>query len=223
MEKFFIVATPIGNLEDMGMRALRVLKESDAIICERPTHTLKLLSHFNITGKKLVSYTEANKTRAIPAILKLLETQSCAFVVDAGTIGVSDPGPELVAAVRERGIGIESIPGPSALTSAIALAGERMNDVRFVGFFPMKLKERTALLTELKHGQYLAFYEAPHRIRKTMEFLQTAAPQCHAILASEISKVHEKIIAGNPASVLDAFSRDARLEKGEFVVFVRNS
>lgn len=222
MEKFFIVATPIGNLEDMGMRALRVLKEADAVICERPTHTLKLLSHFGITGKKMISYTETNRRRAIPVILGMLETQSCAFVVDAGTIGVSDPGSELVAAVRASGAVIESVPGPSALTAAIALTGERMNDVRFVGFFPMKLKERTALLDELKPARYLAFYEAPHRIRKTMEFLQAVAPQCHTILVSEISKLHEKIIAGNPAAVLDEFNRDARLEKGEFVVFVKN-
>ncbi len=222
MERFFIVATPIGNLEDMGMRALRVLREADAIVCERPTHTLKLLSHFGITGKKLISYTEANRIRAISVILKTLETQSCAFVVDAGTIGVSDPGSELVAAVRAQGVQIESVPGPSALTAAIALSGERVSDVRFVGFFPMKLKERTALLDWLKPGRYLAFYEAPHRIEKTMEFLRQAVPQSHAILASEISKVHEKTISGAPEEILKEFATDARLKKGEFVVLLRN-
>ncbi|MEW5805668.1 MAG: SAM-dependent methyltransferase, partial [Patescibacteria group bacterium] len=168
----YIIATPIGNLKDLGQRALAILREVPIIICERPSHTLKLLNHYQIAGKKLVSYTEANKRRQIPFILKLLESQDAAFISDAGTIGVSDPGPELIKAARERGIRIASVPGPSAITSAIALTGERINKFLFVGFLPKKKKELTGLI-ELaqKNDFWLSGYEAPHRIEKTIQFL----------------------------------------------------
>lgn len=165
----YVVATPIGNLEDMGMRALRVLREVPVIICERPSHTLRLLSHFDIHKKQLISYTEANKKQSIPRIIKILETQDAAFVVDAGTAGVSDPGPELVDAARTAGCKIQCVPGPSALTSAIALSGERLNKFLFIGFVPHKQKDFQGII-ELREEKQLPLvaYEAPHRIEKTL-------------------------------------------------------
>lgn len=204
------------------MRAARVLREVDVIVCERPSHTLKLLNHFDIHGKQLVSYTEANKNQAIQKIVSLLEHSSCAFVVDAGTPGISDPGSELVAAVRKAGCTIQMVPGPSALTSAIALTGERIQDFRFVGFFPYKQKERRALLDWLSvKNQYVIAYEAPHRIEKTISFLAQEYPEYHIILVSEISKLHEKIIAGTAMDIQNEFARDANMKKGEFVLFIR--
>ncbi len=222
MKTFYIVATPIGNLEDIGMRALRILREVPVIVCERPQHTLKLLNHFGISGKQLVAYTEANRARAIGTVLELMRGKSCAFVVDAGTPGISDPGPELIAAVRDAGVPIEMIPGPNALAAAIALTGERIVDFRFVGFFPYKQKDRMAMLDALQGADsWLIAYEAPHRIEKTIKFLSERYPRYHIVLVSEISKVYEKVLAGTSQELLESFQRNSRLRKGEFVMCVR--
>ena len=223
MKNLYLVATPIGNLKDLGIRALETLKQVPIIICERPTHSLKLLNYFKITNKRLISYTEANKNHQIPFILKLLEKQDAALIVDAGTIGVSDPGPELIEKARTKGVKIISIPGPSAITSAIALTGERIDKFLFVGFLPKKKKELTNFIKISKDNNFwLAGYEAPHRLRKTLEFLASNFSDIYVILVSEISKIYEKVIKGSPEEILEQFSNDQKLEKGEFVIFIKN-
>jgi 16S rRNA (cytidine1402-2'-O)-methyltransferase len=220
----YLVSTPIGNLKDLGIRALEILKGVNLIICERPRHTLKLLSYYQIKDKRLISYTEANKSRQIPFILKLLENQDAAFVADAGTIGVSDPGPELVEAARKQGIEIRSVPGPSAITSAIALTGERINKFLFVGFLPKKQKELKELIELIKERKiWLAAYEAPHRLEKTIKFFNENFPEACLTLVSEISKIYEKVLKGSPEEILNAFSADPKLKKGEFVMFIKRS
>ncbi len=217
----YLVATPIGNLEDLGLRALRILKEVPLIICERPSHTLRLLSHFQITGKKLVAYSETGKARQIPNILKLLKTQDAAFVSDAGTIAISDPGPELVSAAREQGIQISSVPGPSSLTAAIALSGKRMNEFVFVGFLPKKQKKLRELIVNCsKQEMALIAFEAPHRIEKTLKFLQEYFPEKNITLTSEISKIHEKVLEGTAQELLGLLANDSKLKKGEFVLIL---
>ena len=217
----YLVATPIGNLEDLGLRALRILKEVPLIICERPSHTLRLLSHFQITGKKLVAYSETGKARQIPNILKLLKTQDAAFVSDAGTIAISDPGPELVSAAREQGIQISSVPGPSSLTAAIALSGKRMNEFVFVGFLPKKQKKLRELIVNCsKQEMTLIAFEAPHRIEKTLKFLQVHFPEKNITLTSEISKIHEKVLEGTAQELLGLLANDSKLKKGEFVLIL---
>ncbi len=219
---FYVVATPIGNLEDMGMRAFRVLRDVPVIVCERPSHTLRLLNHFDIRGKQLVSYTEANKKQSIPRIVKILETQDAAFVVDAGTVGVSDPGPELVSAMRIAGVQIQCVPGPSALTSAIALSGERLNRFMFVGFMPQKQKDfKNALGICAENELPLVAYEAPHRIEKTLARLEKEYPQCRVVLVGEISKVYEKVLQGTPQELITLLVKNTKLQKGEFVMIVR--
>jgi len=219
----YVVATPIGNLEDMGMRALRVLREVPVIICERPSHTLRLLSHFDIHKKQLISHTEANKKQSIPRIIKILETQDAAFVVDAGTAGVSDPGPELVDAARTAGCKIQCVPGPSALTSAIALSGERLNKFLFIGFVPHKQKDFQGIIELCEEKQLpLVAYEAPHRIEKTLARLEKGHPQCRVMLVSEISKVYEKVLSGSPNELLERIKNDPKLAKGEFVIIVQD-
>jgi 16S rRNA (cytidine1402-2'-O)-methyltransferase len=223
MKNLYLVATPIGNLKDLGIRALETLKQVPIIICERPTHSLKLLNYFKITNKRLISYTEANKNHQIPFILKLLEKQDAALIVDAGTIGISDPGPELIEKARTKGVKIISIPGPSAITSAIALTGERIDKFLFVGFLPKKKKELTNFIKISKDNNFwLAGYEAPHRLRKTLEFLASNFSDIYVILVSEISKIYEKVIKGSPEEILEQFSNDQKLEKGEFVIFIKN-
>ena len=223
MKNLYLVATPIGNLKDLGIRALETLKQVPIIICERPTHSLKLLNYFKITNKRLISYTEANKNHQIPFILKLLEKQDAALIVDAGTIGISDPGPELIEKARTKGVKIISIPGPSAITSAIALTGERIDKFLFIGFLPKKKKELTNFIKISKDNNFwLAGYEAPHRLRKTLEFLASNFSDIYVILVSEISKIYEKVIKGSPEEILEQFSNDQKLEKGEFVIFIKN-
>jgi 16S rRNA (cytidine1402-2'-O)-methyltransferase len=218
----YIVSTPIGNLEDISQRALRILNSVPNIICERPTHTLKLLSHFKIIGKKLIAYNEANKHWIIPQIIKILSSQDAAFVTDAGTPTVSDPGPELIKATRDNDIPMAIIPGPSALTSAIALTGERMNQFVFTGFWPKKQKQQNHLLKLAQENSWwLIAFEAPHRLIKTIVSISEFAPQAKLILVGEISKAHEKTYQGSPQQILTLLNQDKKLTQGEFVLCVK--
>lgn len=216
----YLIATPIGNLKDIGQRAVSLLSVADFIICERPSHSLKLLSALDIKHKPLVAYTEANKKSSIPKIIsKLKSGKTACFITDAGTPGVSDPGAELVNACQESGISVVSVPGPSALTAAIPLTGERINKFLFVGFFPRKQKEFSQRLELAKtNGFWLIGFESPFRITK---ILKQIPDDFFVILVSEISKIHEKTIKGSPNQVLAILEADKNLAKGEFVVFVK--
>ena len=218
----YIVATPIGNLEDISQRAITVLKNADFIVCERPSHSLKLLGSLGIKGKLLIAHTEANKKSSIPKIISSLKSgKTACFITDAGTPGVSDPGAELVNACYDRGISVVSVPGPSALTAAIPLTGERINRFLFVGFFPRKQKEFNQRLELAKtNGFWLIGFESPFRITK---ILKQIPEDFFVILVSEISKIHEKTIKGSPKRILDVLEADKNLAKGEFVVFIRLS
>lgn len=218
----YLIATPIGNLKDLGQRALEVLTTVKVIICERPKQTRKLLAYYQLQGKRLIAYTEANKSRQIPFLLKLLESQDAALVADAGTVGVADPGPELIKAVRERGIKIVSVPGPSALTAAIALTGERINQFLFVGFLPRKAKELEKLICLSQEKKFwLVGFEAPHRLKKTLSFIKTNYPELILILVGEISKLNEKVLRGTAEALLEQFEVDPQLVKGEWVILAK--
>lgn len=216
----YIVATPIGNLKDISQRAVSLLNAADFIICERPGHSLKLLSALDIKHKPLVAYTEVNKKSSTPKIIsKLKSGKTACFITDAGTPGVSDPGAELVNACQESGISVVSVPGPSALTAAIPLTGERINKFLFVGFFPRKQKEFSRQLELAKtNGFWLIGFESPFRITK---ILKQIPDDFFVILVSEISKIHEKTIKGGPKRVLALLGTDKNLGKGEFVVFLK--
>jgi 16S rRNA (cytidine1402-2'-O)-methyltransferase len=218
----YIVATPIGNLKDISQRAASLLSVADFIICERPGHSLKLLSALDIKHKPLVAYTEANKKSSIPKIiLKLKSGKTACFITDAGTPGASDPGAELVNACYDRGISVVSVPGPSALTAAIPLTGERISKFLFVGFFPRKQKEFNQRLELAKTNDFwLIGFESPFRITK---ILKQIPEDFFVILVSEISKIHEKTIKGSPKRILDVLEADKNLAKGEFVVFVKSN
>lgn len=216
----YVAATPIGNLKDISQRASRVLAEADFIVCERPSHSLKLLSFLGIRHKALVAFTEANKKISVPRIVSLLKSgKTGVFIVDAGTPGISDPGPELIKSVRENGIEIVSLPGPSALAAAISLTGERMDKFLFIGFFSRKQKEFSRCLEIAKANKlWLIGFESPFRLTKT---LAQIPEDFFVILVSEISKLHEKVISGVPSEILGVLRQDQKLAKGEFVVFVK--
>lgn len=223
MNFLYVVGTPIGNLEDITFRAIRVLKEVDLILCEDTRVTSRLLQKYEIPKKPLLTYNEQDSGVAIEKIIELLaEGKSVALVTDAGTPGISDPGSYLVSKIRESlpDLKIESVPGPSALTTAFSIAGIPVSDFTFLGFLPHK-KGRETLFKEISSMERTAvFYESPHRILKTLESLQKFAPAKKVTIARELTKMFEEVVSGLPSELLEFFGKNSEKIKGEFVVIV---
>lgn len=222
----YIIATPIGNLEDITLRALRILKEVDLVLCEDTRETRKLLNHYDIKTMTQ-SYHAQSKLSKIDSIIAMLaDGRNIALVSDAGTPAISDPGSLLVKKVREElpDVEILSVPGPSALTSAFSTSGITGGEFVFLGFLPHK-KGRETLFKEIANSPVggerpYIFYESPHRLIKTLESLVTFAPERRVQVAKEITKVFEQYIDGTPAEVLRYFTLNQDKVRGEFVVIV---
>jgi len=217
----YIVATPIGNLEDITLRAIRVLKEADLIACEDTRQTQKLLNHYGIE-KKTVSYHEHNElTRAAELVKDLEEGMQIAVVSDAGMPGISDPGYRLVSlAVRHR-IPVVPIPGASAFVAALAVSGLPTDSFRFSGFLPAKSGQRRTLLEEIKRSpRTQVFYEAPHRIVETLEdVVAVLGGSRQVVVAREVTKMHEEFLRGRADEVLEQLQARAEV-KGEIVLMI---
>lgn len=214
-----IVATPIGNLEDVTLRALRTLKEADVIYAEDTRVIAKLLAHYEIKKpvKRLDAVTEGEKTEEV--IGRLEAGEHVVYVSDAGTPGISDPGSRLVARAREAGAVIEAIPGASALTAALSIAGLGTDHFTFLGFLPHKKGRQTALKVLAESGIPVVLYESPHRILKLLEEL--VVHQVSSItIARELTKIHEEVRTGTPAEILTHFTEHPDTVRGEFVVIV---
>jgi 16S rRNA (cytidine1402-2'-O)-methyltransferase len=215
----YVVATPIGNLEDITLRALRILKEVDLIAAEDTRHTRKLLNYYGISTPTLSYYKEKEHERSAVIIDKLREGQLVALVSDAGTPGISDPGSILVQNAVAEKIRVEPIPGPSSLTAALSVAGIHNNSFIFLGFSPSRKKQRQDLLHSLcKEKRYLVFFEAPHRVQS---FLQ----DCFAILGErqvfwcrELTKLHEELTRGSLSVILTS-CKDRKV-KGESLFII---
>ncbi len=216
-----VVATPIGNLEDITLRALRTLKECDVIYAEDTRVVSKLLTRYEIRKplQRLDAATEAKKTDEV--IARLEAGGRIAFVSDAGTPGISDPGARLVAAVREQlpGAAIEAIPGPSALTAALSIAGMDTAEFAFLGFLPHKKGRQTALKKIAASEIPVVLYESPHRVMKLLEELGALHPS-RVIIARELTKIHEEVVSGSAEEVQAHFSDHPDRVRGEFVVIV---
>jgi 16S rRNA (cytidine1402-2'-O)-methyltransferase len=215
----YLVATPIGNLEDITLRALRILKEVDQIACEDTRHTLKLLNHFAI-DKPLVSYHEHNElTRAPELVLAIENGASIALVSDAGMPLVSDPGHRLVTlAIRHR-IPVVPIPGPSALLTALSASGLPNHEFLFLGFLPARSGERRRALEYLRiEDRTLIFYEAPHRIAATLADALAVLGDRPACLAREVTKLHEEFRRGHLSELIQTL--EARPAKGEITLLI---
>lgn len=215
----YLVATPIGNLEDITLRAVRVLGEVDLIACEDTRRTRQLLTHYGIR-KPLLSYHEHNeRERAVKLADRLSSGQSIALVSDAGTPLISDPGYRLVCETVRRGIAVVPLPGASALATALAASGLPVHDFFFAGFLPPRRKARRARLAELSAIQStLIFYETPHRI---MEFIEDAVElfgDRSAVLARELTKLHEEFLRGRLSEVARLVSNEKL--RGEMVLLV---
>ena len=200
----YVVATPIGNLEDMTFRAIAILQSADVIAAEDTRHTGKLLHHFQITTPQ-ISYHDHNRLSRLPEVLERLQDgQKIALVTDAGMPGISDPGYELVKACAEAGIVVVPIPGACAVVAALSAAGLPTDRFVFEGFLPVKGQERRDRLEEIQsEARTLVFYEAPHRVRTTLQDLAEALGADRAIvLGRELTKLHEQFWRGTLAGAI---------------------
>ena len=215
----YLVATPIGNLSDITHRALQVLRDVDLIACEDTRHTQKLLNHYGIS-KKTISYHEHNEQqRAVQLIDQLQQGLNIAVVSDAGTPSISDPGFRLVRAAIEGEVPIVPVPGPSALISALIAAGLPTDEFFFAGFLPAKSNARRARLSELQAVPgTLIFYEAPHRLAATLKDAFEILGERDAVVARELTKVHEEIRRGRLSELGDHYERED--PRGEIVVLI---
>lgn len=215
----YLVSTPIGNLEDITLRALNVLKSVDLIACEDTRHTRRLLDHFGIQ-KPTVSYHEHNEqARAEELVQRLLEGKSVAIVSDAGTPGISDPAYRIVLAAIERGIAVVPLPGAAAVIAGLIASGLPTDSFLFAGFLPSKKMARRARLEELKSERAtLVLYEAPHRIRETLADALEVFGNRQASLARELTKLHEQFIRGTLSQLMQHF--DATQPRGEMTLVI---
>lgn len=221
MAALYLIATPIGNLEDITLRALRILREEAAIIaCEDTRHTQRLLDHYGIR-KPLVSYHEHNeRARAVELLDALERGESVALTSDAGTPLVSDPGYRVVTAAIERGIDVVPIPGTSALLAALAASGLPTDQFRFIGFFPAKSGARRKAIEALasEHATVVA-YEAPHRVLDTLAELSSVLGERPVVLAREMTKIHEEFLRGSAAAIREKLAARGGV-KGEITLVI---
>ena len=215
----YLVATPIGNLEDITLRAVRILKEADLIACEDTRQTQKLLQHYGIR-KEMVSYHEHNElTRSPELVIELEQGAKIALVSDAGTPGISDPGYRLVILCLRHHISVVPIPGPSALVAALAASGLPADEFLFVGFLPPRSGARRKALDALKaESRTLIFYEAPHRVVETLADASDVLGTRPAVIAREITKMHEEFLRGPLPELLETARK--RPLRGEITLLV---
>lgn len=221
--KLYIVGTPIGNLEDITLRALRVLKEVDIVLCEDTRHSSHLLKHYGISTKTESYHAKSNDSKIEKIASYLREGKNLALISDAGTPLISDPGsPLLVFLKNEIGEDLEiiPIPGPSALTTALSVIPIPSGHFSFIGFLPQKKGRQTALKKMAENEIATVFYESSHRIFKLVEELVVFCPNNKVYLARELTKQFEEILEGDPKYLQEVLKNNPKKQKGEFVVVV---
>jgi len=223
MNKFYVVATPIGNMGDITLRAIETLKNVDLILCEDTRTTKKLLDKYQIK-KPTMSYHSYSKLSKIDKIFELLkEGKDLALVSDAGTPTISDPGAMLISKIKA-GLGddvqVIPIPGASAVITALSACGLPTHEFTFLGFLPHK-KGRETLFKEItKSKRTMVFYESPHRILKTLESLDKFCPNKKVCIARELTKIYEEFKTGTPEELLEYFTKNPEKQRGEFTIIV---
>ena len=221
MGTLYLVATPIGNLDDMTLRAVHVLESVPLIAAEDTRHTLKLLTHFGLR-RPLVSLHAHNEARQLQTILSRLEQHDVALVSDAGTPALSDPGVRLVSAAVAAGYPVVPVPGPSAVLAALVSSGLPTNQFTFLGFLPRKRGELQRMIKDAGEAKRtFVFFESPHRVQKTLAIMASALGPRSLVVAREITKVHEEFLRGTPATLLEHFAKSP--PRGELTVVVAGS
>lgn len=219
--KIYLVATPIGNLSDISIRAIETLKNADIIACEDTRNTIRLLNHFEIKGH-LTSYHEYNKIdKAYELCEKVKEGKNIAFVSDAGMPAISDPGYELVDIAYKEGLEVTVVPGASAVVSALAISGISSRRFAFEGFLPADKNEKKEILTELsQESRTLILYEAPHRLLKTLKELFEYMGNRNIAIVREITKLHEEVLRGKLVDIIADYESEKVAIRGEYVLVI---
>ena len=219
----YIVATPIGNLEDITLRALRILKEVDLVVCEDTRVTSKLLSHYNISKPLLSLHQHSKETQFEKIIFQIKDGKSVAYVSDAGTPGISDPGNQLVAAAAKENIVAVPIPGASALGALVSVSGIDMQQFVFMGFPPHK-KGRETFFKKIAAAEHpTVYYDSPHRVLKNIELLEKLGSEKKIIIGRELTKMFEEIVRGDIPEIKKYFQGHHEKMKGEFAIIVHGA
>jgi 16S rRNA (cytidine1402-2'-O)-methyltransferase len=219
MPTLYVVATPIGNLEDITLRALRVLGQVSIIAAEDTRTTRKLLAHHGIRAR-LLSYNEHNKAARIPRLLAVLREGDLALVSEGGTPGISDPGLDLVTATLGAGFAVTPIPGPSAVTAALAVSGLPARHFAYLGFLPRRSGERRRLLASLRHDpRTIVAFESPHRLRRSLEDMRTELGDRRLAVCRELTKAFEEVFRGRVGEALERFPEP----RGEFTLVIEGA
>ncbi len=223
MSKFYVVATPIGNMGDITLRAIETLKSVDLILCEDTRETKKILDKYNINNTTMSYHAQSKLAKMDKIFLLLEEGKDLALVSDAGTPGISDPGALLVSQIKERlgdTVQVVPIPGVTAVITALSASGLPTHEFTFLGFLPHK-KGRETLFKEISNAKRtMVFYESPHRILKTLESLDKFCPEKKVCIARELTKIYEEFKTGTPKEILDYLIKNPVKQKGEFTVIV---
>ncbi|MDO8615387.1 MAG: 16S rRNA (cytidine(1402)-2'-O)-methyltransferase [Dehalococcoidia bacterium] len=220
MPTLYLVATPIGNLEDVTLRALRILGEVSLVLAEDTRTARKLLSHHGVPRRRLLSYNEHNMRRRTPQVLTALREGDVALVSEAGTPGISDPGYELVRAAIEAGFEVSPVPGPSAVVAALAASGLPSREFTFLGFLPRRSTERCRLFAGLASDpRTLVAFESPHRLRATLEDMRQAWGDRRIAVCRELTKLYEEFFRGTVSQALERFLEP----RGEFTLVIEGA
>ncbi len=216
----FVVATPIGNMEDITLRALKTLKSVDYVLAESPHHSKRLFEKYSI-ATKLIKFNDDYDVRGVleKALGDLIAGLNIALISDAGTPTISDPGFRIVRACRENGIKVVPIPGPSALIAALSASGVPTDRFVFLGFLPKGSNKKKKLLKEADIGGTVVLYESPNRVVKTLDAVREALGERFVVVARELTKIHEEFISGHVSEVLEKLLKRPSL-KGEFVILI---
>ncbi len=220
MSTFYVISTPIGNLEDITLRALRILKEVDIVLCEDTRVTKRIFEKHSISTPMMSYHAQSGEAKVELILEKIEEGKNIALVTDAGTPGISDPGSLLISVIREKypDLSIIAIPGPSALTAALSIAGVPTHEFIFLGFMPHK-KGRETIFKEIAQSERtIVFYESTHRILKTLESLTKIEKKVTVV--REITKIYEEVLQGSATEILKILTETPEKQKGEFVVIV---
>lgn len=217
----YIVATPIGNLEDITYRAVSILQQVDLVAAEDTRHSQKLLQHYSVNTPMFALHDHNEKHKSAVLIDKLQSGKSIALISDAGTPLISDPGYHLVSTCREAGVKVVPIPGPSAVITAISAAGLATDEFCFKGFLPVKaVAKEQAISALIETSSTSIFYEAPRRVEDTLKVFESVLPQRTMVLAKELTKQYETFVSGTASTILEWLREDPARTKGEFVLMV---
>jgi len=220
----YVVGTPIGNLKDLSPRALEVLKSVGILLAESPEDSRPLLNFYDIKPKKIIKYNEENRKKITPAIMEILEKEDVVLITSAGMPGVSDPVADLVSECYKKSVAVAPIPGPSALSAAIAVSGIYAKGFLFVGFLSRKTGDIVKLFNEAAENDHaLVFFESPFRLVKTIQLLEEKYPSAEVFLGKEMTKKFEKYLKMTPAGISAIIKENKDFLKGEFTLIVKFS